>query len=81
MDGKIVIGTELNTKQIEKDLKTLEKEIQEYEKNLDKMTSKQASMEVEINVKSDEFDRKIKEINQKRKIHLHLHLIGFFFFD
>ena len=78
-DGKIVIGTALDTKQIERDLKKLEKEISTYEKSLDKMTSKQASMEVEINVKSDEFDRKIKEIKEKQKIQLQSNVSGTIF--
>lgn len=67
MDGKVVIGTELETKDLEKELKNAEKELQNYEKNAEKLTKQQLKIELDIETKGADIDRKIEEIKQKTK--------------
>lgn len=68
MDGWIVIGAELDTKTLEKNLKEAEKELKQFEKEAEKLTEKKAKIEAEIEFKGAEFDRKIKEIEEKAQI-------------
>lgn len=48
MDGKVIIGCELNTKELEKDIKTSEKELQKYEKEAEKLTKAKAKAEIDL---------------------------------
>lgn len=48
MNGKVVIGCELNTKELEKDLKNSEKELQKYEKEAEKLTEAKAKIEIDL---------------------------------
>lgn len=48
MDGQIVIGTKLDTKELEKQLKEQERELQRYEKEAEKLTDTKAKLEVDV---------------------------------
>lgn len=68
MDGEVIIGTSLNTKQLEKDLKSAEKKLEKFESDSKKLTEQKLKIEAEVDVKAQEVERKIKEIQQKAKI-------------
>lgn len=76
MVGEVIIGTGLDTKGLEKDLKKTEKEISKYQNDIEKMTDTQKQLEVEVVLKGDEFERKIKEIREKQKIQLESNVSG-----
>lgn len=48
MDGWVVIGTKLDSKQLEKDLKSAERRLQQYEKEAEKLTSQKAKIDLEL---------------------------------
>lgn len=68
MDGKIVIGTELDTEELEKKLKEEEKLLKKYEKEAEKLTETKAKIEIEAELKSQNIENKIKEIQEKARI-------------
>lgn len=68
--GKVIIGTRLDTKQLEKDLKNSEKELQKYEKESEKLTEAKAKIDVDVSNAEKELDNlneKIKRAYQKMK--------------
>ena len=68
MDGKVVIGTELDTKQLEKQLKQQEKELQKYEQEAEKLTKLKVSIDTNATTKQiDDLNAKFKEARQKYK--------------
>ena len=68
MDGKIVISTELDTKQLEKQLKDQQKELQKYNEEAEKLTKQRANIDTSIAMKQvDELNKQLKEAQQKLK--------------
>lgn len=67
-DGWVVVGTRVDNKQLEKDLKVGEKKLEKYEKEAEKLTKTKEKIDVEVVLKGKEFDRKIKEIKEKSQI-------------
>ena len=68
MDGKVIIGTELDTKQLEKQLKQQEKELQKYEQEAEKLTKLKVSIDTNSTKKAiDDLNIKFKEARQKYK--------------
>lgn len=67
-DGWVVVGTRVDNKQLEKDLKVSEKKLEKYEKEAEKLTKTKEKIDVEVVLKGKEFDRKIKEIKEKSQI-------------
>lgn len=61
MDGQIVIGTSLDTKQLQQQLKQQERELQRYEKEAEKLTTTKAKIEVDLS----NYEKEVAEI-QKR---------------
>lgn len=62
--GKVIIGTRLDTKQLEKDLKNSEKELQKYEKEAEKLTEAKAKIDIDL----QEYEKQkqlIQEANEK----------------
>lgn len=68
MDGWVTVGTKLDTKQLERDIKKSEKELENYKKNSEKLTDTKAKIEADVEIKGKELDRKIKEIENKAQI-------------
>ena len=48
MDGWVVVGTKLDSKQLEKDLKNAEKKLQQYEREAEKLTKSKAKAEIDL---------------------------------
>lgn len=48
MDGWVVVGTKLDTKQLEKDLKGAERRLHQYEKEAEKLTKAKAKAEIDL---------------------------------
>ena len=48
MDGWVVVGTKLDSKQLEKDLKGAERRLQQYEKEAEKLTKAKAKAEIDL---------------------------------
>ena len=48
MVGKVIIGTELDSRQLEKDLKSAEKDLRNYEKEAEKLTKAQTKAEIDL---------------------------------
>lgn len=67
-DGWVTIGTKVDNKQLEKDLKNNEKRLQKYEKDTEKLVKTKEKIEIDVEVKGKEFERKIKEIKEKSEI-------------
>lgn len=60
-DGWIVVGTKLDTKQLEKDLKNSQSKLEKYEKEAERLTTTKAK--VEIDIKNSE--KKLEQLNNK----------------
>ena len=60
MDGWVVVGTKLDTKQLEKDLKQAERRLEQYEKEAEKLTKSKAKAEIDLQP-YEEAKRLIKE--------------------
>lgn len=75
-DGWVTIGTRLDSKQLEKDLKNEEKKLSQFEKEAEKLTEQQLKIEAEIEIKGKELDRKIKEIEDRAKIDIRANVSG-----
>lgn len=61
MDGQIIIGTKLDTKQLEQQLKQQEKRLQQYEKEAEKLTTAKSKVEVDLSAYEKE-----KQLIQER---------------
>ena len=48
MDGWVVVGTKLDSKQLEKDIKSAERRLQQYEKEAEKLTKAKAKAEIDL---------------------------------
>lgn len=48
MDGWVVVGTKLDTKQLEKDLKQAERRLEQYEKEAEKLTKSKAKAKIDL---------------------------------
>lgn len=48
MDGWVIVGTKLDSKQLEKDLKNAERRLQQYEKEAEKLTKAKAKAEIDL---------------------------------
>ena len=48
MDGWVVIGSKLDTKELEKDLKSAEKRLRDYEKEAEQLTKSKAKAEIDL---------------------------------
>lgn len=63
-DGEVIIGTKLDTKELEKDLKVAERQLQQYEKEAEKLS--QTKLKAEADLQSyEEEKRLIKEITDE----------------
>ena len=60
MDGWVIVGTKLDSKQLEKDLKNAERRLQQYEKEAEKLTKAKAKAEIDLQP-YEEQKRLIKE--------------------
>lgn len=48
MDGWVIVGTKLDTKQLEKDLKSAERQLSQYEREAEKLTKTKAKIEIDL---------------------------------
>lgn len=64
MDGWVIIGTKMDTKQLEKDLKSAEKRLSDYEKEAEKLATAKSKAEVDLQP-YEEQRRKLKEIQSE----------------
>ena len=64
MDGYVVIGTELDTKNLEKQLKDAERQLAQYEKEAEKLTKTKAKLELDLQAYEEE-KRAIEEFTNK----------------
>ena len=60
MDGWITIGTKLDTKDLEKDLKTAESKMKQYNKEAEKLSKQKAKIDLDLSAYEEE-KKKIKE--------------------
>lgn len=60
MDGWVIVGTKLDSKQLEKDLKNAEKRLQQYEREAEKLTKQKVKVEIDLEP-YEEQKRLIKE--------------------
>lgn len=66
-DGWVTIGTKLDSKQLERDLKNAEKKLQQFENQVEKLTEQKAKIETTIEINETEYKQKIDALNQKYK--------------
>lgn len=64
MDGWVIVGTKLDSKQLEKDLKNAERRLQQYEKEAEKLTKAKAKAEIDLQP-YEEQKRIIQEITDE----------------
>ena len=64
-DGHIIIGTEVDTEDLEKELKYAQKQLEKYEKEAEKLTTQKLKIGIDIETKGADIERKIKEIEAK----------------
>lgn len=64
-DGWVTIGAKLDSKQLEKDLKNEQSKLEKFEKEAEKLTQQKAKIDIEVELKGKEFDRKVEEIKAK----------------
>lgn len=67
-DGEVIIGAKLDTKQLEKDIKNEYKELEKFKKEAEKLSQSKIKIEAEVELKGKEYDRKVKEIQEKARI-------------
>ena len=60
MDGWVIVGTKLDSKQLEKDLKNAERRLQQYEREAERLTKSKAKAEIDLQP-YEEQKRLIKE--------------------
>ena len=60
MDGWVIVGTKLDSKQLDKDLKNAEKKLQQYERESEKLTKQKVKVEIDLQP-YEEQKRLIKE--------------------
>lgn len=68
MDGQVIIGTKLDTKNLEKELKEAEKQLEQYEREAQKLTKQRAEIEIDTKDTQKELDnvnKKIEEIKNR----------------
>lgn len=66
-DGKVIIGTELDTKDLEKELKYAQKQLEKYEKEAEKLTEKKAKIEFEnepLKEASEKYEGLLKKVEE-----------------
>lgn len=69
-DGWVVIGTDVDSKEFDKEIKKLEKESVKFAKEEEQLLNKKAKLEVDISKSEkelDKLDKKIEEIQKKTK--------------
>lgn len=68
MDGWVVIGTDLDSKEFDKEMKRLQKESEKFAKEEEQLLNKKAKLEIDVNKTMGELtkvDKKIDLINKK----------------
>ena len=65
VDDWLVLGTRLDTKELEKGLKEAQKDLEDAEKENKKLLDQKQKIEVEIEIKKKDLDRQINEINKE----------------
>ena len=60
MDGWVIVGTKLDSKQLEKDIKSAERQLQQYEREAEKLVKQKAKVEIDLEP-YEEQKRLIKE--------------------
>lgn len=68
MDGKIIIGTGVDTKGLQKDLAKLEKELEKYVKDEEKLTEKKLNLEIDTQRALDDLqtlDDRVENLKKK----------------
>lgn len=66
MDGWVTIGTKLDSKQLEKDLKNAEKKLEQYERESEKLTEKKAKVELDL----QEYEKQKAIIKQTTELNM-----------
>ena len=69
-DGWITVKTKVDNKQLKKDISASKKELEKLKKEEETLTDKKTKIEAQIEIDGKDFDRKISEIEKKRKIEL-----------
>ena len=80
MDGWVILGTKLDTKQLEKDLKEAERQLQQFEKEQQKLLNEKNKIEIDISdyekqetefdklrAKASEYRQELKNLEATRK--------------
>lgn len=73
MDGWVIIGTQLDTKQLEADIKNAKKELTQFQKEEEKLLKEKGKIEVDLSEydkltqKVEESKQKIRELKDERK--------------
>ena len=67
-ENEVIIGTRLDSKQLDRDLKSEYKKLQQFEKEAEKLAQQKLKIEAEVNLKENELANKIKNIKEKAKI-------------
>lgn len=69
-DGWITVKTKVDNKQLRKDVNASKKELEKLKKEEETLTNKKAKIEAQVEIDGRDFERKIAEIEKKRKIEL-----------
>lgn len=64
LDGMIRIGTKLETKELEKNLKDAEKELKQFEKETDKLINKKIEIQAEVNLATQKYEKQISDLRK-----------------
>lgn len=73
MDGDVIIGIQLDTKQLEADLKNAKKELSQFQKEEEKLLREKGEVELDLSEyeelieKVDKANQKVKELKKERK--------------
>lgn len=64
MDGIIRIGTKLDTKPLEKELRQAEKELKQFEKEAEKLTTEKIEIEAKVKVADSEYKKQVADLKK-----------------
>lgn len=65
MDGKVVIGTALSTRELERELKKADKELTKFAEEEKQLMEEKMKIEAELKLNTDEYDKKTTELKKQ----------------
>lgn len=76
VDGWLVLGTRLDAKQLETDLKKEQRKLEQFDKENKKLTEKKLEIEAKIKIDDEEYKRKVKLLEKRYEAEIKKNTFG-----